>query len=265
MDDFLRRFGRSFVLASFVGLLSGCASTLAPASQSSGSSLPPAGAWPQAYKDAINDALDPEPNEVVTNLVAIVRSNPTLVWKDFDDGARVLMVSLVSDPSFYRDKIGGPYETGNRDTWVTAVPELRRACAQPDFSRGDLAMRLRQLLGLTPTAPVTAFVEFWVAPARLFRPAPDNEITDTTAGLNFPANTERWYREWFNRLRARQYFDSETPLNRPYPWTQLGYTYDWGSPTLHQGMSEFVVKTQSTLIVNTITSVDDYCRAGRAG
>ena len=265
MHSFLRRFGRSIVLACFVGFVSGCASAPAPAGSPSQGAPPPAGRWSQAYGEAVNDALDPEPNEVATNLVAIVRSNRTLVWKDFPDGARVLMVSLVGDTSFYRDKVGGPYETGNRDTWVTAVPELQRTCGQPDFSRGDLPMRLRQLLGLTPTAPVTAFVEFWVAPARLFRPAPDNEITDTTAGLNFPADTERWYREWFNQLRAHQYFDSEKPLNRAYPWTQLGYTYDWGNPTEHQGMSEFVVKTQSTLIVNRITDVAGYCRAGRPG
>ena len=189
MNRFLRRFGRSFVLASVIGFLSGCASTPAPAGAPSRSPAPPVDRSSQAYKDAINDALDPEPNEVVTNLVAIVRSNPTLVWKDFDDGARVLMVSLVSNTSFY--KVGAPSETANRDTWVTAVPEMRSACAQPDFSRGDLAMRLRQLLGLTPTAPVTAFVEFWVIPARLFRPAPDNEITDTTAGLNFQRTPSR--------------------------------------------------------------------------
>ena len=60
-------------------------------------------------------------------------------------------------------------------------------------------------------------------------------------------------------MRAHQYFESEKPLNRAYPWTQLGYTYDWGSAN-HHGASEFDVRTESTLIVNGITSIEDYCR-----
>lgn len=246
-----RRFGPSVVLASIVLCLSGCAS--APPAKSGA-------AWPKAYTDAINDALDPEPGKVATNLVPIVRSNPMLVWREFADGPRVLMVSLVGDTSYYQGKIGAPYDTGTHDTWVTAVPELRAACAAPGFDRGDLRMRLRQILGLTPTATVTAFVEFWVAAAQLFRPAADNEITDATAGLTLPDNTEAWYREWYNKIRAQLYFQSQTPRHDAYPWTQLGYTYDWGSPAHHQGMSEFVIREHATVIVNAITAVDAYCK-----
>jgi hypothetical protein len=35
-------------------------------------------------------------------------------------------------------------------------------------------------------------------------------------------------------------------VNSPYPWTALGYTYDWGNPTPpHYGVSEFVINSQT--------------------
>jgi hypothetical protein len=105
---------------------------------------------------------------------------------------------------------------------------------------------------------VTAFVEFWALPSQLFRPAADNEITDTTAGLAMPATTEPWYRAWFNQLRAQQYFQSTDPAHDAYPWTQLGYTYDWGSAN-HQGQSEFVIRQQSPVIVKETTPYQAYC------
>jgi hypothetical protein len=240
-------------LAACLALSAGCAGHRPPAA------APAAGAWPQAYTDAIADALDPEPSEIATDLVAIVRSNPMLTWRAFPDGDRVLMVSLVGDTSFYPSAPGSPYNTGSHDIWVTAVPEMKNACTQPGFARGDLAMRLRQAIGLTPDDTVTAFVEFWVLPSQLFRPAADNEITDTTAGLVMPETTEPWYREWFNRLRASQYFQSADPAHNAYPWTQLGYTYDWGSER-HEGQSEFVIRQQSNVMVGKISDYRTYCR-----
>ena len=99
--------------------------------------------------------------------------------------------------------------------------------------------------------------------------AADNEITDTTAGLNLPDDTEPWYRDWFNTLRAQQYFQSEKPKHNAYPWTQLGYTYDWGNPVSEQGVSEFVIKANTQVIINAIFTIDAYCdkrsRRAKAG
>jgi len=246
------------ILVAGLALGLGCAA--APLPVTPAATPPPAGvaaAWPAAYSDAIRDALNPEPGEVVTNLIAIVPANPRLVWQQSPEGARVLVVSLVANPAFYPPP-GSPYNTGPRDVWVTAVPEMRDACTQPGFGRGDLAMRLRQVFGLTPNAELTAFVELWVLPSQLFRPAADNEITDTTAGLTMPAATEPWYRAWFNELRAKQYFQSSSPPHDAYPWTQLGYTHDWGSAN-HQGQSEFVIRQQSSVMVNGITPYQTYC------
>lgn len=42
-------------------------------------------------------------------------------------------------------------------------------------------MRLKQLLGLPPTATNSYFVKFWVRPNDLFRPCPDKEINGKNA------------------------------------------------------------------------------------
>lgn len=219
--------------------------------------------WPPAYTAAILDALNPEPSEVSTDLTEIVQSNPELIWMTIDGEPHVLVATLTGNTSYYSGSVGTHYDTGDYDIWVTASPLLHDLCSKPDFDRGgSLDMRLRQILGLTPTAKVTAFVEFWVKPESLFRPAPDNEITDDTAGLNLPENTESWYREWFNSLRSTQYFQSDDPAHDAYPWTQLGYTYDWGTPSNPKGLSEFVIRSNSDVVIKAIYPIDEYCSLG---
>ena len=61
------------------------------------------------------------------------------------------------------------------------------------------------------------------------------------------------YTSWFNN-RTRNIY---TMGSSPYPWTRLGYTYDWGSSN-HVGLSEFVLhgrKADGTKISVGIRSV----------
>jgi hypothetical protein len=58
------------------------------------------------------------------------------------------------------------------------------------------------------------------------------------------------------------------PNIRPYPWTQLGYTYgwgnlsDWGDPNRPKGvgLSEFVILRWSPISVKSVQTAADYCR-----
>jgi hypothetical protein len=62
------------------------------------------------------------------------------------------------------------------------------------------------------------------------------------------------YRNWFDNRRAYVY--SQTTVNGPYPWTALGYTYDWGNPNPpHFGLSEFVINSGTSGIPVFIKSV----------
>ncbi|MFH1740313.1 MAG: hypothetical protein ABIH23_14995 [bacterium] len=222
----------------------------------------------QAYLNAVEDAKTAEASEISDTLTAIVEENDTLVWKGEPENKQVLMVTWTSWTG-YDAMVGktikmdkflhinaktamGIYET-SRDIWVTAVPELQNFCTLHRLARQDLVLRLEQLLGLPPHNGKTRFVEFWVDPDDLFRPSPDPEISDRQAELEFPETVSEEYIQWFNELKSNSYGEDG------YPWTRLGYTYDWGNPNSEVGLSEFVIREGAVVDVHSATITDEYC------
>jgi hypothetical protein len=229
------------------------------------------------YANAVADASSVTADKISRNLTAIVPENANLIWEDGVVGSRVLVVSWVDQNAcnIYKCPPGGcqPGDTCKegrecqygRDTYVTVVPELK------NFFQGTMPdpLRIAQLLGLPPSDArnKVCFLEIWVSPDDLFRPAADPEITDHEAQLNFPGSPfwqydasrkvfadqacdpalctacTQWgecgftgYKNYFNNRKKYLYTSAH-----PYPWTALGYTYDWGNPANHIGLSEFVI------------------------
>lgn len=169
----------------------------------------------------------------------------------------------------------GEQELG-RDIWVTAVPEVRDSC-RSWRDEADLVMRLRQLLGLRPADSVAHFVEMVVPVAALFRPTVDPAVTTRWpcaagpsggCGLNFPAGVDPAHVAWI----ARQMLSSwQVPDGYPadtasggrgalgYPWTRLGYTYNWHPGSPRYGASEYLVRGGSRIRVETTFPVAAYC------
>lgn len=206
------------------------------------------------YVAAVADAKDTEPAEVATGLVWVAPANPDLVWSPARD--RVLVVTWTNWTGY--DGLVGQETTVGRETWVTVVPELRRRCAA--FPPGtDLTLRLEQLLGLPPRNGKTKLVQLWASPGDLFRPAADPEIVDREAGLDFPSNRRlavtAEHRAWVDDLKSRSYGADG------YPWTRLGYTYDWGNPRSEVGLSEFVVEKGARVRVESVQDTASYCRS----
>lgn len=213
-----------------------------------------------AYDLAVQDAAIAEPHEVSRNLIAIIPSEPGLIWNGDSGTQRVLMVTWTSWQG-YNSQVGQAVTLDpSRVMWVSAAPEVRNFCQAylRQNPNGDLDLRLRQLLGLPPADQKTTFVEFWVDPSRMFRPSPDPEITDHEAELDFRQSeavaTSSSHIEWFNQLREVSY------LSPGYPWTRLGYTYDWGNPESEIGVSEFVISGGSNLQVHASYTTQEYCR-----
>ena len=104
------------------------------------------------------------------------------------------------------------------------------------------------------------FAEIWVRPADLIRPAPDPEISDHEAELDFPispgiVSIDDAYKAWFLEHKSTVYKKAI-----PGTWTRLGYTYDWGNRVDHVGESEFIVRPGANVEVESITPTEDYCR-----
>ena len=60
------------------------------------------------------------------------------------------------------------------------------------------------------------------------------------------------YMSWFNNQKATSYGADG------YPWTRLGYTYDWGNPEGPIGLSEFVIRAGATVGVDSVATNADY-------
>lgn len=226
------------------------------------------------YVRALLDASIASPAEVYAGLTPITSDNPALIWEN-GPGSRVLVLSWIrtSDRKWYDGTADPACKPENCavgvDLWVTVAPEMK------NFFHGTVpsSQRVAQLLGVTPEAGLEdrSFVELWVSPKDLFRPCPDPETTDRECQpsgypikeTDFPVSmfwnfssdekvraTEggvwefRDYMGWFaNRTQFIYSYpypaaNSADPL--PYPWTRLGYTYDWGNPN-HIGLSEYVL------------------------
>jgi len=206
------------------------------------------------YRSAVADAQIAEITlERIHTLTPIRGDNDALIWEGTPGASRVLMVSWVGG-NYYDPYIGRDYTLSpTRELWVSVAPEVKKFCAANNIQASAAANRLAQLIGMPFDYGNIKFVEAWVNPADLFRPTPDPEITDTVADYDFPEGVSEEHKQWFNNNRNQAYTNST-----PFPWTRLGYTYDWAKLD-KIGLSEYVIRRGSTFGVKTVTSTVDYC------
>jgi len=206
------------------------------------------------YRAAVRDAEVPEPEEISKALTAILPGDPKLSWQD----GRVKVVTWLSYDT-YDNLAGQSYTTGNWYTWVTVLPEIIEFFVNHPTSRQCAPIRIAQLLGMPPETRHSRFAELWVDPRDLFRPSADPEITDHEAEIGFPDTLNPFltispdYKAWFHYQAAATYGEDG------FPWTRLGYTYDWRGP--ETGLSEFVLRPHSTVIVGGVKSTQTYIPA----
>ena len=210
------------------------------------------------YRRAIQSAMYPEQSKVDTNLVPITKQNPNLTWSKIDGEDYILVVTWKQNVSYYQNYIDSTfYNTGNYPIWVTTAPELKQRMKKEKAT--NVNRRLLQLLGLPPNATYSYFVEFWVRPADLFRPCPDKEVSDKRCEICFPANTDPAHKNWINSSRIDRYYQCD--LYQQYPWTELGYTYDWNPKNKsHIGLSEFVIGANTNIKVKAVQTTADYLK-----
>lgn len=273
--------GFALSLALITGLTAGCAtrgpapSSPPPASRAPRVDLAPEDLW-KLYEQAVEAARFPKPSAISTGLVPIVQSTPRLHW---DNQGRVLMATW-SKRQFYESSIGQPYTFTHGVVWMTAVPFVQDFCRSLKLPPDQLRLRLNQLLGMPPDGDDDAFVQMWVDPKDFFRPCADPEITDRECTLNLttqqaPEGQCPWEVSFEGQVSARWVSVTEQHLDwmcgnwsksfppdprKGYPWTGLGYTYDWGQPS-PIGQSEFVAPQGTTVLIESVTGTAEYCRA----
>ncbi|HBA85119.1 MAG TPA: hypothetical protein DCZ95_13600 [Verrucomicrobia bacterium] len=203
----------------------------------------------QMYVNAVRDASNATPEKITRHLFAVHPSNPDIVWRTNSSGVKeIKVVSFMSQwaaMNFYQ----GHTNITASEQWVTIYPEMYNFCR--NYKGTNQLLRIKQVLGMPPWSGNDTMVEFWVDPNFLFRPSPDPEIYDHEANAEFYTNAFSYmstmsvspdYFHWYTNTFNTRHYDmpGDNPTNS-WPWTRLGYTYDWGQPSNHVGLSEYVI------------------------
>lgn len=182
----------------------------------------------QVYEAAVIDAVVAEENEIYP-LVTLTEEGGMV---SFQDG-KVLLLTVNDSPEQYP---AGETVTLPGEVWTFTDKEI--AGWYPEHKDGvtDWALRLEQLVGVPPDADYTHVTALWVSPEDVIRPAYLTDVTESGMSVALPEDTPEEYREWFDGNILWSYFDSA------YPWTRLGYTYDWAPDSGEYGLTEFLVR-----------------------
>jgi hypothetical protein len=159
--------------------------------------------------------------------------------------------------------VGDPIAVTGEGIWVTAVPEVQTICR--GFT-GDVALQLRQLLGLPPDADVPRFLVLRAKASDLFRPSPyadtmtsypcPDPASDANCGNAFPSTATPTHVLWISTSSF-----SLHAIPYGYPWTHLGYTYNWAPGKDRYGASEYVIRAGATATIVQKATAADYCAA----
>lgn len=221
----------------------------------------------QQLQAAINNAKKPSKDKVVKNLWSLSTSNTQIKSRENNGKVEYLMASwkYVKNPN--EDWKIGTKKSIENQTWLTAVPQVKEFCQNCKGIGINipgnimLSLRLQQYLGLilNRNSNKTHFVEMWVKAEDLSRPCIDPEINDSTCQV-LPVPVPVTY------PILQQIYTTSYAVNSQenYPWTGLGYTYDWGNTKKpHEGASEFIINgTKEKPIeieVVSVTTTQEYC------
>lgn len=208
------------------------------------------------YETAVKDASDAT-NEEIAPLVVITEDSENIVWNG--DKSKVLMVTLHGEPKKYKDN---EYVTLDDEVWVASEKELFNWYKANSNGVKNWSLRLRQLMGLPKDENVTHFSLIWVDPHDLVRPAYVSDVTNPTMRTDFSDDFDSefetpdraaWFKRWFDKYKAKSY------VKGGYPWTRLGYTYDWGRKGNDKyGLTEFLVVPGAKVEVRFTKNIKSY-------
>ncbi len=206
---------------------------------------------PQIYNQAIIDAAIATKFEEYP-LTPIFDTETTVVqWVNQNSLDKYYQTPYENNQLMSVKKKGGIF--------VSLKSELQTKCQ--NYFRQHLTQRLEQLLGLPPNSGYTYLVEMSVRQEDIFRPCIDPDITKKKCAAQ-PSSLDQisqTHKVWLaeQMLKSYQFTD-----RKGYPFTRLGYTYDWNPDTPDLGVSEYIIREGAKIKVINIMSTEDYCRPG---
>jgi hypothetical protein len=232
------------------GLAAGAALLLAACA-----GLSPGDPWP-LYERALADA-------------AVATPAKALALRPIPQQPTVEVVSWVVGD---RRPCEGPacrFIVGDSRMWVTLAGEVQETCRNWKLQGDALRVRLEQLLGLPPNTPErwrkTHVLTLEVPRQALDRPC-FGELNDAQGlprcTLRPSPHADPALTQFVSSQMASVWVHGE-PQGPGYPFTRLGYTYDWypgAASRGRYGASEFVIKPRTQVVVRAEAATDSYCR-----
>lgn len=144
----------------------------------------------------------------------------------------------------------GKNQTSGRYTWVFVLDDFKNRCLNKGINSkkynvkfGALSKRLCQFLGLSDIDRRDTLVYMRVLAKNLFRPSYNTDIKKQTIPNDAGANNSINNLDITNRRWMLQQQFTNT-----YPWTRMGYTYDWGDTSNYVGVTEFILEPNTTFL-----------------
>jgi hypothetical protein len=216
-------------LACFIFILSAC------------SQLPDSNSWDglsRSYKASIDDAAVIEAQEIAPVMVINDEEQRFVTWTNYPS-------------SFPVDK---DVAISWGELWVTLDNQVQQHCRA--FSKDKRDLRIQQLLGLPPqkSSVERSFVVLTVNTADVFRPCANPSLADDQCSAMFPDDVSEAHKAWYAGQTALAY------QAQGYPWTRLGYTYNWNPNADEVGVNEFVIRRGANVKVESVTPTVEYCQ-----
>lgn len=189
------------------------------------------------FTDAVKDAMVIDEEEILP-VISLDEGEPYAVY---DEDGRILLYTFHKYPDSYLDGTDVKLEWGK--VWTFTGGELADWYQKNKETVTDWQTRIKELIGLRPDNESEYFTAMWVKPEDIFRPAYVSDIKETEMADSFSDDVSEDYKEWFDANIISRYFEGQ------YPWTRLGYTYDWADNGEEYGLSEFVVRNNSDVKV----------------
>ena len=190
------------------------------------------------YEKSIADAGVIQPDEVKKVATLTAPNGKFVTWTSYPDSY----------------KPGSDLTLAWGETWVTQNGAVQNECKA--FAQDEMNIRIQQLLGLPPQEVTQRyFVVLDVKTEDMFRPCANPSLAATECTASFPDDVSESHQAWYASQTAVAY-----QFPRGYPWTRLGYTYDWNPATDEEGVSEFVIKKGATVNIVSLTPTEEYCQ-----
>ncbi len=199
------------------------------------------------YDAAMRDSVMADEDELLP-LVCITADSDMVTWDEA--GERVLMLSWHRYPDSYPEDTTVKLAYG--EVWTFTDKEILKRYDEEFDGVADPVLRLEQLIGLPEEKAYTHVTAFWVEPAEMIRPAYTTDITVQPHAAHLDGSALGEHKSWFDGNILGSYFYGA------YPWTRLGYTYDWADGPSEYGLSEFIILPESEVEVAFTVTTDEF-------